>query len=148
MAIAKLVSPVDYPFVLHEYNEHIMAFLEKSQGESSLHSVLNNIWNLNFQLWSISVDDKVVGCAVTKIDYLVDYTALHVLGLSGVGWKHWKETHSSLEGFARGNGCDRITLWGRKGWKRLFDKTGFCGSHGEQYEHVYDVLHMKLKDNE
>ena len=147
-AEARLVHPDEVAVVWSALVPYVKQFLEHGQGESTVASILTNIMNFKFQCWVIELDGELKGVCITKLDHFIGYKALHILGLAGIGWKSWKSVHGSVEDFARFHECDRITIWGRKGWKRLFDKSNFHGDRGETYEHMYDILHMKLNKEE
>lgn len=144
----KFIKPEDYPEVLHTYIPHMERFLKRSEGETSIHSLMKSIWNLHFQVWGITdMDDNPVGVVITKLDHWVGFTALHVLGVSsapGVGWTSWMKHHDQLEAFARQNDATKITLWARPGWKRVWDRTNFIAQNGSKYRKKYDVMYLDL----
>ena len=124
----------------------IKQFLDKSEGESSVESIKQNVVAGNFHCFVISNKDEVIGVCIFKVDHFVGYSALHIIGLGGKKgfWKNFKEAHAWLERLAKEWNCDRISFWSSRGWSRLFGKFKFSGTNGENYEEVYKVMHMKL----
>ena len=142
------VLPNELAFVWTHYVPFVLKFLNRAQGESNLESVLQNLMSYEFQCWVVEEDetDTILAVCITKIDVLAEYTALHILGLGSLNhsWVFYKDLHKELEIFAKDHNCSRISTCARKGWKKMFKKAEFTGSRGDTYEHVYDILHMKL----
>lgn len=141
----EFISKDNIPYVWTALVPFVERFIAESQGESTLRSMLHGLVSGDYQCFAVVEHDEIMAICVTKIDQWETYSALHVLGVSGNNWPYWKDYHATLEDFARQVGCDRMSLWGRKGWKRMFDKHDFKGQHDEKYEEVYTVMHMKLK---
>ncbi len=149
MAVKLHFIPKDeIPYVWTALIPFVDRFLEESQGESTAATMLQHLCSGEYQCWVVMDYEEIKAVCITKIDTWASYKALHILGLTGGEWISWAKLHHELEIFAKRVGCDRITMWGRKGWKRLFDKSDFKGQNGEKYEHMYDVLHMKLNMEE
>ena len=124
----------------------IEMFLARSEGESSVETIRDNVFNNRYQCWFIEDGDEVVSVCITKIDEWISYKSLHILGLGALPgyWESFRDAHKWLEEWAKEIGCDRMSVWTNRAWLRLFQKADFTGINGEKYEEKYKVLHMKL----
>ena len=139
----EFVEPENIPYVWTALIPFVDRFLAESEGESTAASILQRLCTGQYQCWVAYDYEEIKTVVITKVDEWATYKALHILGATGLH-SHCNKMHETIEDFARVAGCDRVTIWGRKGWKRLMDREGFVGKHGEKYEEKYVVLQMKL----
>lgn len=82
-------------------------------------------------LWLALAPDAVVLCAA--LTRLVDKDCW-VLAASGGRMREWLPFHQELERYARGEGCVRMRLRGRRGWLRVL--SGYSAGDGDHIEKV------------
>ena len=112
-----------WPFVVN----YIQDALEHSDGEVSLGSIYADIANQKKQLWVIKHRNEYLAGIVTDLITYED-NGLKVGQILFAGgkdhhlWDHFTETVGE---WFKENGCHKIEIVGRMGWKRLYEKKGF-----------------------
>jgi len=126
----------------------IASALESSVGESTTYDYLTWLQDPNhYQCWVVQDEEIIVNVSITKINTYATHKSLHLVtttGINGGRWDSYKEAHHTIEDYARGRGCRRIEMYGRKGWSRVLGKL--TGSKNEKYKEVYVVHSMELKN--
>ena len=102
-------------------NRRIMSVVEGSRGELTIESVLRRLASNQWQLWVVSEGPHVVGIVITEIGVTDSGMRIcNVKSCVGEDATQWLHLLSDIEGWAKANGCVRISTWARKGWaKRL-----------------------------
>jgi hypothetical protein len=90
------------------------------------------------QLWIAWDGRRVIAAALTRIVQLRSCRACHLSSLGGIEGERGRWVHliSLIESFAEQEGCTRVLIEGRKGWKRIL----------KRYRHVRTVLELELTD--
>lgn len=99
--------------------EWIESALEYSGGTHIFEDIVQGVLEGRMQLWA---GDH--GCAVTEIVVYPRKKVLHVF-LAGGDMNQIIDFQESAAEFGRMNGCDKLTLAGRKGWTKVLDKHGW-----------------------
>lgn len=107
---------------LDRCREWIESALEYSGGTHLYADIVDSVLGGSMQLWA---GEK--GCAVTEIIVYPRKKVLHVF-LAGGEMEQIIDFQTSAEEFARINGCNALTLAGRKGWSRVLTKHGWSES--------------------
>lgn len=84
--------------------------------------LLNNVLDEKMQLWIITSneEEKLYGAGLTEINPYPLMKMLTVYLFGGVDMNKWKDKFaSSLELFARTQGCECMQMIGRRGWARF-----------------------------
>lgn len=98
----------------------IEAALEHSGGSHNFEDIVDGILSGEMQLWAT---DKAA--LVTEIHLCPRKTRFHVF-LAGGDLTEIRRLAPILTEWAKGQGCQQITLTGRKGWERSFlQQDGF-----------------------
>lgn len=72
------------------------------------------------------LESKVYGVFVTRITDHAQKRQCEVVLLAGKDREHWEDQVTlTIEELAKANGCDRIAILARPGWKKLGDRHGF-----------------------
>jgi len=88
--------------------------LAYSGGSHTTEDVLNNLINGQLKLWT-----NVDSFGITEIEYYPRTKICHIF-LAGGNLKSIGDIESRISHYAELNGCDAVTLTGRKGWARTF----------------------------
>jgi hypothetical protein len=72
----------------------------------------------NAYLWLAVEQDVVLAAAVTQVTEDADGRLCTILACGGSGWARWGGLIEGLESYARAEGCRRIEIAGRPGWRR------------------------------
>lgn len=88
------------------------------------------------QLWIAWDGRRVVAAALTRIVQLRSCRACQLTALGGIEGERGRWVHliSLIESFAESEGCARVQIEGRVGWKRVL----------KRYRHVRTVLELEL----
>lgn len=71
-------------------------------------------------------ESKVYGVFVTRITDHAQKRQCEVVLLAGKDREHWEDQVTlTIEELAKANGCDRIAILARPGWKKLGDRHGY-----------------------
>jgi hypothetical protein len=97
----------------------IESALAYSGGTHEYKDIVDGVLSGHMQLWS---GDS--GCAVTEITVYPSRKILHVF-LAGGDMDQILDFEESAIKFAKMNGCDAMTLAGRKGWARVHRDRGW-----------------------
>ncbi len=86
----------------------------------------NDILRKQAVLWTVHIDDTLVGCFVTKIEYGSKGRGLNVMALGGERLAEWVEAlDMALTHYARKHNCRLIAEMGRPGWIRVLGNLGW-----------------------
>lgn len=72
------------------------------------------------QLWIVWDGAQIIAAGVTKIILARSGKACLVTAAGGKDLPEWTHVISTIEDFARREGCKRVIIEGRPGWERLF----------------------------
>lgn len=97
----------------------LRAALEYAGGTHTLDDVRAGVASGYMQLWPAPR-----GCAVTEIVVYPQSKALHIFLAAGE-LDQLQDMFDSAAAWGRDQGCDRITLSGRVGWKRTLEPLGW-----------------------
>jgi len=112
----------DNRFILEELvrcRKWVEAALEYSGGTHDFKDICDGVLSGKMQLWA---GDE--GCAVTEIVVYPKRKVLHVF-LAGGKMEQILDFEESAAEFAKLNGCNGMTLAGRKGWARVHRNRGW-----------------------
>lgn len=108
---------------------HIQSFLQSAvdrHGGWTL-TALRRVVDSGGLLWVIT-DDRPVASVVTILTENHRGEKLcEVLACGGKRMNEWTHLMTDLEAYARAEGCNKISLSGRRGWGRMFQ--GFTEAH-------------------
>ena len=77
------------------------------------------------QLLWLAVSDKIEAAATTHLSNNV----CTIVACSGHQMTRWLPLREKIEAYARDEGCDRVRLFGRKGWERVLMLDGYHVEH-------------------
>lgn len=72
----------------------------------------------NAYLWLAVDSDSVIAAAVTKVTQDDGGRLCTIVACAGHDWKKFGPLIAGLEAYARAEGCGRIEICGRPGWRR------------------------------
>lgn len=99
--------------------EWIQSALNKGENTHSFVDVVDGVMSGNMQLWS-----GENGCAVTEIVVYPNKKVLHVF-LAGGKLEQITDMMDSAVEWGKAQGCDGMTLSGRKGWVKVLKDYGW-----------------------
>lgn len=111
------------PTELKRCRQWIEAALEYSGGTHDFQDIVDAVLEGRMQFWPAPK-----GCMVTEIITYPKLKALHIF-LAGGELRQLLDMEPSLENWAKYQRCDRITLNGRPGWKRVLEKRNAKVTH-------------------
>jgi hypothetical protein len=103
--------------------EWIESALRKGGDTHNFVDIVDGIISGHMQLW---VGES--GCAVTEILVYPNKKILHVFlagGDQGHGIKQITDMHDDAVEWGKAQGCDGMTVAGRKGWKKVLESKGW-----------------------
>jgi len=107
---------------LSRCREWIEAALEYSGGTHDFDDIVEGIHRLRYQFWPAER-----GCAVTEIIVFPKKKIFHVF-LAGGEMDQIVDMNDSAAQFAKAQGCDGMSIAGRKGWSRVLKNEGWTES--------------------
>jgi len=107
---------------LERCKDWIEAALEYSGGTHEWSDIVDGIHSLRYQFWPAER-----GCAVTEIIMFPKKKIFHVF-LAGGEMDQIVDMNDSAAQFAKAQGCDGMSIAGRKGWSRVLKNEGWTES--------------------
>ena len=107
---------------LERCKDWIEAALEYSGGTHEWSDIVEGIHSLRYQFWPAEK-----GCAVTEIIMFPNKKIFHVF-LAGGEMDQIVDMNDSAAQFAKAQGCDGMSIAGRKGWARVLKNEGWAES--------------------
>jgi hypothetical protein len=107
---------------LERCKDWIEAALEYSGGTHEWSDIVEGIHSLRYQFWPAER-----GCAVTEIILFPKKKIFHVF-LAGGEMDQIVDMNDSAAQFAKAQGCDGMSIAGRKGWSRVLKNEGWTES--------------------
>ena len=101
----------------------IQSALEKGGDTHDFKHIVDGVQSGHMQLWF-----GVNGCAVTEIIVYPNKKVLHVFlagGDQGHGIEQITDMHDDAVEWGKAQGCDGMTIAGRKGWQRVLESRGW-----------------------
>lgn len=99
--------------------EWIEGALEYSGGTHTFKDIVDGILSQQYQFWPAER-----GCAITEIVVFPQKKVLHIF-LAGGEMDQIVDMDDSAVYFAKSQGCDSVTIAGRRGWKRVLSEKGY-----------------------
>jgi len=107
---------------LERCKDWIEAALERCGGTHEWSDIVEGIHSLRYQFWPAEK-----GCAVTEIIVFPRKKIFHVF-LAGGEMDQIVDMNDSAAHFAKAQGCDGMSIAGRKGWSRVLKTEGWTES--------------------
>ena len=107
---------------LERCKDWIEAALERCGGTHEWSDIVEGIHSLRYQFWPAEK-----GCAVTEIIMFPKKKIFHVF-LAGGEMDQIVDMNDSAAQFAKAQGCDGMSIAGRKGWSRVLKNEGWTES--------------------
>ena len=101
----------------------IESALKKGGNTHDFVDIVDGVMSGHMQLWM-----GKNGCAVTEIVVYPNKKVLHVFlagGNKGYGIKQITDMHDDAMAWGKQQGCDGMTVAGRKGWKKVLQSRGW-----------------------
>ena len=101
----------------------IQSALEKGGDTHDFKDIVDGVQSGHMQLWF-----GLNGCAVTEIIVYPNKKVLHVFlagGDQGHGIEQITDMHDDAVEWGKAQGCDGMTIAGRKGWQRVLESRGW-----------------------
>jgi hypothetical protein len=108
---------------LLECKEWIESALKKGGDTHDFKDIVDGVQSGHMQLWF-----GLNGCAVTEIIVYPNKKVLHVFlagGDQGQGIEQITDMHDDAVEWGKAQGCDGMTIAGRKGWQRVLESRGW-----------------------
>lgn len=96
-------------------------------GTVTSHSLFLECMAGNAQCWvREDSDGEVLGVAITRFETSASHKYLAICTTTDADlFSHADNNNELLEGFAKGCGCHRMVVYGRKGWTRVLKRFGY-----------------------
>jgi hypothetical protein len=88
------------------------------------------------QLWIVWDGNEIIAAATTELIQMPSKKVCVLGSCAGRDLRKWDHFLADLEAFAKREGCDRLRIYGRPGWKRILARNG--------YQAPWDVLEKAL----
>ena len=101
----------------------IESALKKGGETHNFKDIVDGVLSGHMQLWM-----GANGCAVTEIVVYPNKKVLHVFlagGDQGQGIEQITDMHDDAMAWGKQQGCDGMTVAGRKGWKKVLQSRGW-----------------------
>ena len=101
----------------------IQSALDKGGDTHDFIDIVDGVISGHMQLWS-----GASGCAVTEILVYPNKKILHVFlagGDQGHGIEQITDMHDDAVNWAKAQGCQGMSISGRKGWKKVLESRGW-----------------------
>ena len=101
----------------------IESALKKGGETHDFKDIVDGVLSGHMQLWM-----GANGCAVTEVIVYPNKKVLHVFlagGDKGYGIKQITDMHDDAMAWGKLQGCDGMTVAGRKGWKKVLESRGW-----------------------
>ena len=98
---------------------YIEAALEYTKGTHNIRDIWDGIVTGNFQLWP---GEK--SAVVTEIQIYPQAKVMHIF-LAGGDLEELLEMEKSVRAFAETIGCNSMSISGRRGWVKIFERDGW-----------------------
>jgi hypothetical protein len=92
----------------------------RSHGMMTMASIAEGLRRDHLQLWVVlGDDDELIGTGLTQLGFEPSGIKVCTIYLTvGAGMKDETGHLAEIEAWAEREGCQRVQLWGRKGWAR------------------------------
>jgi hypothetical protein len=111
------VIPVYEQF--HARRKYIEDALEYAKGTHTIDDIWNGIVDGTFQFWP---GEK--SAIITEVQIYPQKKAMHIF-LAGGDLNELLEMEKSVRAFAETIGCNSMSISGRRGWLRIFERDGW-----------------------
>lgn len=113
-------SPKEIPFIWADVEHYIQKALDRGSFYR-LEDIYSHLRSSTMQLW-VYRNPKIKAVATTAISG----TNCYIVTLGGEDMREWIHTFYTIEKWALDEGCESMTIQGRKGWARVlgFDIEG------------------------
>ena len=101
----------------------IESALKKGGETHDFKDIVDGVLSGHMQLWM-----GANGCAVTEVIVYPNKKVLHVFlagGDKGYGIKQITDMHDDAMAWGKAQGCDGMTVTGRRGWKKILQPRGW-----------------------
>ena len=99
--------------------DYIEAALEYTKGTHTIQDIWDGIVTGNFQFWP---GEK--SAVVTEIQIYPQAKVMHIF-LAGGDLEELLEMEKSVRAYAKTIGCNSMSISGRRGWLRIFERDGW-----------------------
>ena len=103
----------------HARRKYIEDALEYTKGTHTLDDIWNGVVRGDFQFWP---GDK--SAVITEIQIYPQTKVMHIF-LAGGDLEELLEMEKSVRAYAQTIGCNSMSISGRRGWVRIFERDGW-----------------------
>lgn len=122
--------------IWNQVKPHIDAALYYTKGEMVAEGIKEKLLT-GEDLLLLAVEDGILASIVCEIVQTATIKVCHVVACGGVRADIWLDKwYEIIVPLAKEQGCQRISLSGRKGWEKKLKRYGF--------EHAYTTLDQEL----
>jgi hypothetical protein len=107
--------------------DHVDRSLVHGAGSLTSHSLFLECMQGNGQCW-LREDEfgMILGVAITRFEMSVNHKVLAICATTDNDWfSHGNDSHNLLEQFAKRCNCQRMAVYGRKGWTKVLKRFGY-----------------------
>lgn len=107
--------------------DHVERSLVHGAGTLTAHSLFLECMQGNAQCWLREDEYGIVkGVAITRFEMSAQHKYLAICVTTDDDWfSHGSTSHEMLEEFAKACHCNRMVVYGRKGWTRVLKQLGY-----------------------
>lgn len=103
----------------HARRKYIEDALEYTKGTHTLDDIWNGVVRGDFQFWP---GDK--SAVITEIQIYPQAKVMHIF-LAGGDLEELLQMEKSVRAYAQTIGCNSMSISGRRGWLRIFERDGW-----------------------
>ncbi len=89
-------------------------------GDWSVAAIWSGLCERRMLLWLVVRDLSIAGVVVTKLEKTPKDVICVIVLCAGRHLLRWRHLIGTIEQFARAEGCARVRMQGRRGWRRIF----------------------------
>jgi len=98
-------------------HDYLLAALDHSDCEYTIEMLLDECFTGHSQLWLVWSDAR--GCECAVVTGIIPHARVCLIkACGGKGMQHWLGLLDEIETWAKANGCTKMRLFGREGWRR------------------------------
>lgn len=118
---------------------YIEQALKHTDGEWSIDTIRNSVFNGKRHLWGILDNGALIAAITTRVDFYPDCGKIGIIDFAGGKkmQKWWSPFTDLAEAYFKSEGCLFMDIAGRKGWERLHTAKDF--------KHRYTIIRKDIR---
>lgn len=111
------------PYAIPAIWKVVAPLIDRGYGEADEimpDDILQRLFDGHMALWIIADEaNKIVAAMNTELVRMRSGLACRMIACGGEDVRSWAHTHEAILQYARGQGCAKVILGGRRGWAKI-----------------------------